>query len=115
MGTGLSGTDSAVAHRVQFYESDDEIIERLTSFAVDGMREGAAVVIATATHRRMLERALSARGLDPGQMQQSGRLTVLDAVDTLRRFYQHGVLDPDAFTTVIGGLIDSATSRGLRV
>jgi anti-sigma regulatory factor (Ser/Thr protein kinase) len=115
MSTGLSGNGSTAAHRVQFYESDAEIVERLSNFVLDGLREGAAVVIATQEHRRMFEQDLAARGVDAAKLQERGRLILLDATGTLRRFYQDDVLDPVAFEKIIGGLIDSLESTGGRV
>lgn len=115
MGTGLSGNGSATAHRVQFYETDAEIVERLTSFVLDGLRDGAVITVADAGHRLKLEQALADRGVDVDEAQASGRLTMLDAAATLSRFYQDGALDADTFDQVIGGLIDRVAAAGAAV
>jgi anti-sigma regulatory factor (Ser/Thr protein kinase) len=112
MSTGLSGNGSVAAHRVQFYESDDVLIERLRRYVLDGLRDGAVIIVATATHRRMLEQALAGEDLDVAHLQATGRLAMLDAAGTLHRFYQDDVLDPTAFDEIIGGLIDDAASAG---
>jgi signal transduction histidine kinase len=105
-------------HAVQFYESDDFLVETVAAFCGDAMRAGdVAVVVATAAHREALEARLQAAGLDPAAACARGDYVALDAADTLARFMVDGMPDPGRFARTIGGLLADlgAGGRGLRV
>ena len=74
-------------HAVQFYTDDDFLVNVLSRFIGGALAAGdAAVVVATVSHYRELEKRLSERGLDIAQAALQGRYVRLDASETLLRF-----------------------------
>lgn len=86
------------AHCVQFYHSDDFLIESVSGFMEAGLDIGEPVlVIATREHRQALEQRLLAHGSDIGAARARGHYVALDAVGTLQRFMVDGMPDPQLF------------------
>ena len=102
-------------HFVQFYETDDFLLDSLSEFIATGLETGdACIVIATSAHRQGLEERLQAEGLDLAQIH--GQYIPLDAGETLAQFMVDGEgPDPDRFTQVIGNLIMQASKGQRRV
>jgi len=102
------------AHLLQFYEDDevlaDEVAEFLETCGIGA--SGAAIVIATGAHGDGIERSLVARGLDASALKSSGRLTILDARQTLDALLVDGVLDRGRFETIIGTRVARLAARG---
>jgi MEDS: MEthanogen/methylotroph, DcmR Sensory domain len=102
-----------VGHVVQFYGHDGELAGRVADYllgALDG--GGAAIVIATAAHRRAFEARLTAAGADVAAAIQGGTYLALDAGETIRAFVTEGRIDVGAFERVIGGLLARAGEQG---
>jgi PAS domain S-box-containing protein len=101
------------SHTAHFYSSDDllirEVAQRLGSALAAG---GAAVVIATSSHRAGFEDQLQARGLDLVTIARQGRWLALDAEATLAEFMVEGWPDAKSFATVIGGVLDCLAAAG---
>ena len=96
-------------HVVQFYGHEEELADRVTGYLLRALRgDGAAVVIATAAHRRAFEGRLTQAGVDLAAAGRAGTYRALDAGDTLRALMTGGQLDRGAFDRVIGGLITDA-------
>ena len=96
-------------HVVQFYGHEEELADRVTGYLLGALRgDGAAVVIATAAHRRAFEGRLTQAGVDLAAASRAGTYRALDAGDTLRALMTGGQLDRGAFDRVIGGLIADA-------
>jgi PAS domain S-box-containing protein/excisionase family DNA binding protein len=103
-------------HVVQFYEADAFLLDAITEFIGGALRAGeAAVVVATAAHRRGLEDRLQSGGLAVAAAQAHGRYVALDAAETLSRFMVDGEIDPERFTDVVGGIVGQAARGGRRV
>lgn len=86
------------AHCVQFYHSDDFLVESVGAFVEAGLDLGEpALVIATAEHRRALERRLMAHGSDIHAAKVAGKFYLLDAAETLQRFMLDGMPDRALF------------------
>jgi PAS domain S-box-containing protein len=97
------------AHLVQFYERDAFLAERVTEFVDEGFRAGeAAVVIATAPHRRIIEEALAKRGFDLASARSEGWYVPLDAADTLPTILLGGSPDVTRWTEVVGEVLRKA-------
>jgi PAS domain S-box-containing protein len=104
-------------HIVQFYQSDEFLIDRLTAFIGEGLAANqVAVVVAALPHLAALEARLRADGLADRLDSEDGLYIQLDVVETLSRLTVDGVLDPDRFDAVLGDLIRGAgKTRPVRV
>lgn len=102
---------NAGQHVVQFYGHDDELADGVAGYLLGALREGgAAIVIATEAHRRMVEARLAEAGADLAAAKDSGAYLAVDAAQTLDVFLADGRLDGAAFERVVGGLIRSSDS-----
>ncbi|HJP84880.1 MAG TPA: MEDS domain-containing protein [Gemmatimonadaceae bacterium] len=98
---GLAG------HDVQFYRSEQSLVESVVDFLSEGIRVGQPIiVIATPAHRRAFGDGLRARNLDPDQL-FAGRLAIwLDARETLNSFMEEGVPNRDMFMATVGSVFE---------
>ena len=97
---------SRVDHFVQFYETDEFLLNSLGGFVGTGLSAGEAViVITTETHRQGLEQLLQTHDLELAGLKASGQFVLLDAAETLERFMVDGSPDPTKFNDVIGSLV----------
>lgn len=104
-------TNDQHAHIVHFYDSDDELVSSVTSFAGRALERNVGVIlIATESHRQSFARALSEFGFDISSLKRSRQLVFLDAAEMLSTFVIDGVPDPVKFKKVVGGLIDEIAS-----
>ena len=105
-------------HAVQFYEDDRFLCEILADFSRDGLERGEAViVVATAAHRREVERRLTERGMEVCGLKESGQLVLLDARQTLDTFMVGGTLDAERFVSNLRSVVVAASlgwTRGVR-
>ncbi|HEX2600887.1 MAG TPA: MEDS domain-containing protein [Gemmatimonadaceae bacterium] len=94
-------------HDVQFYKTDDYLIESVVGFLGDGIRAGQPIiVIATEPHRRALVETLRSRGLDPDKL-YSGQLSVwLDARETLNAFMEGSKPSRELFYATVGSVFE---------
>ena len=100
-------------HVVLFYESDDELVETVVHYLVDGLRaDERAVVVATSARIEAFEAGMARTGVDVAAAHASGVLVTLDASDALSRFLIGDWPDPDAFATGIGDLVRSVADTG---
>jgi hypothetical protein len=102
-------------HLVHFYDSDDKLAEKVAPFLEDGLASGeAAVLIATPSHTRDVRSALRACALDVEALEACGRLTCLDAAETLAQFSNGKVADETRFAKVVGGVLERARAAAPR-
>jgi len=96
-------------HFVQFYETDDFLLDSVSGFTGAGLGAGAAcIVIATKAHREGLEERLQANGLNPSAAHAQGKYLTLDAAETLSQFMVDGWPEPERFAEVVRGQITRA-------
>jgi PAS domain S-box-containing protein len=99
-------------HLVQFYESDAFLVEEVTRFVAAGLRAGDGVIaIATRAHRKDLDEALRAQGIDLVAAGTEGRYIALDAAETLAQVMVDGEPDAARFGNVVGGVVAHAVKR----
>lgn len=103
-------------HFVQFYETDLFLMNSLGGFIGAGLRAGdGCMVVATKAHRDELETRLRTYGLDVAAATESGQYISLDASETLSKFMENGLPEPNRFAEMFGGLIKGACEGRPRV
>jgi len=106
----INGSDPGrEEHLVQFYETEDFLLDTLCDFVGAGLGSGVAcIVIATPAHRQELAYRLQTNGLDLAFAQARGKYFALDAAQTLTQLLLQGSPDLEQFSRIIGSLIDQA-------
>jgi hypothetical protein len=103
-------------HLVQFYDTDEELLNSVIPYLAEGLGAGEnVVVIATEAHREAFQAALDATQMSAAG-DGGGEYLALDAAEALARLRPDGVLEQDAFDGSIGVLVRDrlATGRPLR-
>jgi len=97
-------------HVVEFYETETFLADTVSKFIGPGLYDGgAAIVVATAQHRRLFATALRAAGVDVEHATTAERCICVDARTLLDRFMLDGFPDPQRFWETAG-----AARRGSR-
>lgn len=100
----------APEHAVHFYDSDFELVGRLTGYVADGLARGqTCVVIATSAHRQALRQRLVLAGVAASG---TARLVDLDAEAVLEGLLRDGRPDPEVFDLVLGRLVGGLSRQG---
>jgi DNA-binding CsgD family transcriptional regulator/PAS domain-containing protein len=108
------GEGQARSHQVAFYESVGFLVETVSGFVGSALHDGdAAIVIATATHRRVFEAALDASGIDLSTV--VGRYLALDAAELLEKFMVDGAPDAERFREAVRALVERPAAEGRQV
>src|SRR5713226_3400000 len=103
-------------HFVQFYETDEFLLNLVSSFVGTGLGTGGAgIVIATKAHGESIEKRLQACGMDVAAASASGQYIRLDAAETLSKLMVDGMLEPRAFAEVIRPIVAGSADRWRRV
>ena len=103
-------------HFVQFYESDDFLINSLTSFISEGLDAGdVCLIVATKVHRDSLPAKLTSAGQNLKQAQLRGQFISLDAAETCSKFMSNGFPLENLFIDVIGNIIKQSALPGRRI
>jgi anti-sigma regulatory factor (Ser/Thr protein kinase) len=103
-------------HVVLFYESDKELARIAGAYLTEAVATGSvAVVVASESHRAMLEREVASAGFDLHELRTSGSWITLDAAETISRLVIGGRPDPAAFETAVGELIVGIAEQGRSV
>ncbi|HJU88968.1 MAG TPA: ATP-binding protein [Gemmatimonadaceae bacterium] len=98
------------AHSVQFYDDDQFLTAAVSEFMADGLANSQAVVaIATRAHCDAFGINLRSRGIDLDEQRESGRLTMLDARETLETFMIDKVPDASRFQMLVGGVLERSS------
>ena len=92
---------SCGTHLVEFYDCEAALETSMLAFLRPTHAEGACLVAATPQHREVVAAAAPEAVAD-------GRIVLLDAAALVERLLHDGMPDPDAFATIIGGLVDAA-------
>ena len=99
-------------HFVQFYESDEFIVNSVAEYVTHGLRTGeTCIIIATNEHLDAIERKVESFGLDLIDAREREAYITFDAAGTLAKFMAGDHPDPKLFSKVIGGLIRKITKR----
>lgn len=102
-------------HFVQFYETDDFLLNSLTDFIGAGLDEGdVCVVIARKTYRETLEKLLNAKG-HKFDKETAKSFVLLDAEESLSTFLAEGQPDIKLFKDFVEGIIAPFVEKQRRV
>jgi hypothetical protein len=97
------------AHAVGFYETDAFLVGCVRDFLSPSLLAGgAAIVVASASHRDAFGHALEKAGIDLPEAQRHGRYLALDASEALSTLMADGMPDAARFRTAMGDLISRA-------
>jgi len=100
---------SESAHFVQFYETDEYLIDSIAEFIGSGLNTGDAyIVITSKANQERLKERWKAEGLDLVTAHTHGQYIALDAAETLSKFMVDGLPEAERFAEVVGGLIVQA-------
>jgi DcmR-like sensory protein len=103
-------------HVVQFYRSDEALMDTLEEFLGSGLREGeSTLVIATGAHLDSLEHRLRASGIDLAKARAADRYLPLDADRMFDLFMASGRFDRAGFFEVVGNALARCKAGGRRV
>jgi len=109
----ISRGHDASAHVVQFFDSDETRHDAVAAFLADGYLSGCPLIL-IARHRNsavILDR-LQKAGVRIKRDAASGRVTVLDATETLRRISRTGSPSVHPFDDVVGTLAARVSHHG---
>lgn len=101
-------------HVVQFYEHDEELIDGVGDYLIEGLAAGAVeIVIATLAHREAFEERLRDAGVDTtASPHEGGALLWLDAAAILSSFTGEAGIERDLFFARVGSLVELAAAGG---
>lgn len=117
-GTVPSADPAGEGHSVSFWVTEDALTDAVTDYVSVGLCAGESVLIAvTAQHRDLVEARLVSQGFDLDAARALGQYRALDAEELTVLLERDGHVDPDAFTEIIGGLVNVIHERweGFRV
>jgi hypothetical protein len=109
---------SARDHFVQFYCTDEYLIECLAGYIAEGFWAGeSTIVIATAEHRAALASRLRVKGVNVDASERRGRFVALDAEAAAARIVVDGRVRPEELSALITPLLESSpeSKRPVRI
>jgi hypothetical protein len=110
---GIERPEGSSRHIVQLFDDRESLAEALSSFAAGGLDAGETVLLVLRSdHWTLTARHLAALGVDCDRVVESGRLTGLDAAETLAGFWRRGRPDSHIFDASVSVLVRSLIARG---
>lgn len=107
--TDTSGEKIPRCHEVLFYSDDTLFLDSFARFIADALKPGgAAIVVATESHREALALRLKTQGVNVDAATQQGTYIQLDVAKTLSTFMVNDMPDAARFFEIVGGLIQAA-------
>lgn len=101
--------NAATDHVVQIYKNDEELLDLVESFVVDGFNSGECVIIAATTeHLEKLNERLLAQGFDIAALKKDDLYVPLNAVETLKKFMVNNWPDEVMFEHTVRSVIEKA-------
>lgn len=92
-------------HEVAAYDEAASLDDRVADFVATSLEDGVpAVTISRPAHRRAVDALLVARGVDVDRARHEGRLTTLDADETMALLMVGGRPDPDVFAAFVAAV-----------
>jgi hypothetical protein len=104
------------SHLLQFYEDDEQLLDRLEEYVYFGLkRQEACVIFATVAHLAELRNRLAARGANAEKAKNEGLLIELDAEAAIDMFMKDGSPDREKFEQFTRDLMTPLRVNGRRV
>ena len=101
---------------MQLFDTAESVGEAVASFLADGVTSGEALlVVARGVHTQAITTALANRDIPLQPLIDCGRLTILDAVTTLRQLSLNGTPDEARFDRIVGDLVRHLGANGARL
>jgi hypothetical protein len=96
-------------HEVAAYDDVASLVARVADLVSSSLDLGVPVVtISRPAHRQAVDELLAERGTDAERARRDGRLTTLDAAESMARFMVGGRPDPDLFAAFVAALVPAA-------
>jgi len=119
-GYKLTGAGTRTTHEALFYSDDSVLIETAARFLAGALRaDGAAILVATESHRAGVLEKLKSKGIDINDEIRRGTYVSLDAADMLSGVVVNGRLNRAAFAEGlrdgVGSLVKAARAEHPRV
>jgi DcmR-like sensory protein len=109
----LLANPGPIGHIVQLYQDADFYGEAVSHFAAEGLVRGESVIIvATEANWANISRRLLSKGFDPAEVLRLGRLTLIDADETLCRILVGDMPDAKTFKSFAKATIEHARAGG---
>lgn len=103
-------------HAVQFSADDHKLVASASEYLAAGLRRSESLlVVATAAHVAAFIGWLAEAGFAPELARTRGRLTLLDAEETLDTFMVDGHPDAGLFRSSVGERVNRVAERGAHV
>ena len=103
-------------HFVQFYDSDELLMDAVSGFIESAIVAGhGGVIVTLEARRRGIEQRLTERGVDLAEAAARGRYLALDAAETLSKFMVDGSPDPARFADMFNSTIAGMAQDGRRL
>jgi DcmR-like sensory protein len=103
-------------HLLQFYDSDNVLLDTLQGFIYGGLQAGeSAIVIATPSHLDQLEARLEAMGVNLPAALADDQYIPLNAEETLARFMVNDWPDEERFAKAVNEILSRARGNGRKV
>jgi hypothetical protein len=102
-------------HIVQLFDDSETLGAAVASHLIQAFQQdhdGHALVVARPGHFHEISDELGRRGYVTDELLAAGRMTVLDARATLRRFMHAGAPNPPMFDSVVGAVVRELAARG---
>jgi DNA-binding NarL/FixJ family response regulator len=100
---------TAVPHDLQLYATDETLVDAVVSVFESALAVGDSIMaIASEPHRKGLDAAFRARGVDTVALVRCGRFTIGDAASALDALLLNGVPDAGLFAAVLDPLLARA-------
>lgn len=100
-------------HAVQIYRDDNFFGNAVYHFTAHGLLKNESIIIvATKPHWAIIAQRLQNNGFDVEELRRAGRLTLLDADETLAKFLYHNMPDGRIFKGIAHATIEKARPNG---
>ena len=107
-----AAAESAHFHAVRFYEDEQSLARIVSGFVGDGVGvDVPAILIATPSHCQSIVDHLRMMSFDVEGLRRDGRLSVLDAEETLTRIMVNGMPSPERCQDIFAPALDAALEK----